>query len=526
MADDTELIAFIRRAPLFTSAAMEQLFYSRDGKTIGPIELIELEAMIARDEIKSDVPIWASGMSDWSTLRDWKKRLRERAKREAQSAPESGSATESETRGRRATRQLLLPDEVLPEGSTIPPRRTRLGYGVGLLVTAALAALVPILYLLAAFVIARWSWQYFEAAGGLSMNKMAASGSVLSSSTRLGFMFRLIYYLPAITGGAVSVFMVFALIGRKSGRDRPMLMNPASQPRLQEVIERLCLAIGSPLPRRIELCCEPNAAAALAKGPGGWILGRVVLVIGLPLAATLDVRQFIGVLAHEFGHFTQGSGMRLTAFVRTLNSRMADAAWEETQLDEYLTHALTDGWAVVSIPVAGIKAGIGIARFGLRLLVRANHTISCVLLRQMEFHADQTEAQVAGSDAMVQSFARLQVVHAVFRQFHFEAAFSNSLPPNLPRYLEQEAAKLAPEDVQYIVAVANAESARWSSTHPSDRARIAAATALAAPGIVTCEAPASELFDHFHDLSRALTESYYRDHAAVWAMTRGYVHLS
>jgi Zn-dependent protease with chaperone function len=363
---------------------MDQFFYSPDGRTLGPVTADELEGMIARREVKPDVPIWASGMSDWSTLSAWTaKKSRELAERQAQLAATAAGSPSQPAR----SAEPLSPDEVIPAGSAIPPRRIGLGYGLGLLLTAALAALVPILYLLAAYFIARWSWQYFDTGGGTYMQKLRVYGSTFGSSTYAGFLFRLIYYLPAIVGGSIAVFMVVVLIFRRSERDRPMLMNPASQPRLQEVIERLCAAIGAPVPGRIVLSATPNAAAGLARGPSGWLLGRVVLLIGLPLAAALDVRQFIGVLAHEFGHFTQGSGMRLSAFVRALNRRMYDAATEETQIDEYLTHAMTNGWTVISIPVAGIKAGIGLARLGLRVLVRVNHLLSCVLLRQMEFHA-------------------------------------------------------------------------------------------------------------------------------------------
>jgi hypothetical protein len=46
----------------------------------------------------------------------------------------------------------------------------------------------------------------------------------------------------------------------------------------------------------------------------------LVLTIGLPLVAGLSVREFGGVLAHEFGHFAQGGGMRLTALVRYVNA--------------------------------------------------------------------------------------------------------------------------------------------------------------------------------------------------------------
>jgi hypothetical protein len=122
---------------------------------------------------------------------------------------------------------------------------------------------------------------------------------------------------------------------------------------------------------------------------------------------------------------------------------------------------------------------------------------------------------------MAQALARVAVLDAVYQQFHYEAAFSHALPPNLPRYLAKEAGKLPPEEVSRVIELAM-QSSGWASTHPSSGARIAAVEAMAVPGIVSCEVPASALFDHFHDLSHALTESHYRDYAPIWAMTRAY----
>ena len=44
-----------------------------------------------------------------------------------------------------------------------------------------------------------------------------------------------------------------------------------------------------------------------------------MLTIGLPLVAGLSLREFAGIIAHEFGHFTQGFGMRLSYVIRQIN---------------------------------------------------------------------------------------------------------------------------------------------------------------------------------------------------------------
>lgn len=46
---------------------------------------------------------------------------------------------------------------------------------------------------------------------------------------------------------------------------------------------------------------------------------------------SLDLQQFAGVLAHEFGHFAQSSGMRLSYLIRSINHWFARVVFEEDQ---------------------------------------------------------------------------------------------------------------------------------------------------------------------------------------------------
>ena len=81
--------------------------------------------------------------------------------------------------------------------------------------------------------------------------------------------------------------------------------------------------------------CLVNASAGFGRDAG--LFGQnLVLTIGLPLVAGLTARQFAGVLAHEFGHFSQGAGMRLSYVVRSVNAWFARVVFERDGWDESL----------------------------------------------------------------------------------------------------------------------------------------------------------------------------------------------
>ncbi len=60
-----------------------------------------------------------------------------------------------------------------------------------------------------------------------------------------------------------------------------------------------------------------------------FFTGQKVLTIGLSLIGGLSARQFVGVLAHEFGHFAQRFGMRCSFLVNSVNRWLEHCAYGE-----------------------------------------------------------------------------------------------------------------------------------------------------------------------------------------------------
>src|SRR6185503_19433346 len=95
-----------------------------------------------------------------------------------------------------------------------------------------------------------------------------------------------------------------------------IVLDPAREPLLFNFVKRICALVGAPAPCRVDVDCQVNASASLRRALWSKDL---VLTIGMPLASGLNMPQFAGVLAHEFGHFAQGAGMRLTYIIRQIN---------------------------------------------------------------------------------------------------------------------------------------------------------------------------------------------------------------
>ena len=123
--------------------------------------------------------------------------------------------------------------------------------------------------------------------------------------------------------------------------------------------------------------------------------GDLVLTVGLPLVAGLSVQQFAGVIAHELGHFTQGTGMRLSYVVRSVNSWLARVVYERDDWDESLVRGCEEGNRLSIFLLLAIFC-VWLTRRVLWLLMVTGHALSCFMLRQMEYDADRYETRWPG----------------------------------------------------------------------------------------------------------------------------------
>src|SRR6185369_5361418 len=128
-------------------------------------------------------------------------------------------------------------------------------------------------------------------------------------------------------------------------------------------IARIADLVGSPMPKRVDLVCELNAAAGFRRGIWSFLGNDLVLTLGLPMVAGLSLREMAGVIAHEFGHFTQGFGMRSSYLIRHINAWFARLVYQRDGWDLWLEECSTQGddWRVL-IVVNCARLAVGFSR--------------------------------------------------------------------------------------------------------------------------------------------------------------------
>ncbi|MFO0990963.1 MAG: M48 family metalloprotease [Hyphomicrobiales bacterium] len=377
----------------------------------------------------------------------------------------------------------------------ITRRRVPLQYGAALAGTAFAMLMLPVIYL---------------AIVGLAMAGVFAYATHNTGLLRLGTLGYLLYFPPLVAALPVLLILVRPLMARTAKAPELLILKAEEEPRLFALVAKVCETVGAPMPSQIDVDCEPNAGAALKR----LFFGKeLALTIGLPLATCLDARQFSGILAHEFAHFAQGTGMRFTGIIRHVSARLDVATARDADIDARLERNANKR-GLTGVVFKAINACIWLVRSLLDRLAYAGREVSCLMLRQMEFDADSYEIKLIGSEAFEETTKRLFLIKAAAHDVSLEVARSwgyKRLPDNLPALVQRRSARtLAPEGIALLARAFETDTTERLDTHPSDAARLFAARALNEPGLLTLEGPAAALFSDLESLCKKATRHEYK----------------
>jgi Zn-dependent protease with chaperone function len=375
-------------------------------------------------------------------------------------------------------------------------------YRLGIALTSVVMVLLPLVYVTLIGVVA--SAMFWHAAHN--------TGLMSSAHGRGAFVMMMVYLAPLVAGSVLIAFMIKPLFSRHGDSRAKRSLTREGEPLLFAFIDRVCAAVGSPRPKRIDVDLEVNASAGFRNGWWSLMGDDLVLTIGLPLAAGLNMRQFGGVLAHEFGHFSQGAGMRMTYVTRSVSYWFQRVVYERDQWDNRLRRlaAGTDvrvGWVFYLAMFF-----VWLNRKILWCFMMAGNFVGGFMLREMEFDADRYEAHLGGSETFAQTARRLIVLNIAAQGAHADLGEfyrDGRLADNLPKLIVANIAQL-PSDVQKKIdqMIAESETGLFD-THPADRHRIANAARQRAAGVFRVELPATALFANFDALAKAATWDFY-----------------
>jgi len=405
-------------------------------------------------------------------------------------------------RAAEVTRPTLTPAEILTafRGEIVPVRPSLL-YRLWILLVATVMIVLPIIYL------------GIVAAASYALYYHATRDIVVFQTVRNARAALFVYVGPLVVGGVLLAFMIKPLFARPAQQRKPRSLDPSQEALLFAFVDGVCISVGAPRPSRIDVDCQVNASASFQGGTLSLLSGNLVLTIGLPLVAGLSLRQFAGVLAHEFGHFSQSAGMRLTYLIRSINLWFARVVYERDEWDETLA-----AWAreqnIYSIVVINLaRLVVWLTRRVLWLLMVIGHVISSFMLRQMEFDADRYEARMVGGDVFESTMKQLNVLNVAYQGAYVDLAESwkeGRLADNLPKLVMANVAQIPARVLDELDKVIATRKTRILETHPADKDRVANARAQKSAGVFKLEGPATDVFRSFDALSRSVTLDHYR----------------
>lgn len=392
------------------------------------------------------------------------------------------------------------------QGSISRPK-TSFFYHIGLILLAGTMLTLPLIYLAMVGLVAYATYYH-----------VVHNAAPLLRDTSVHPIFSVVFFVMSSMGGVIVVFfMLKPLLAKSPKRAQPLALNPASERLLYAFIEKVCDIVGAPSPKRIDLDCRINAAAGFRRGFFSLFSNDdLVLVLGLPLVSNLTARELAGVIAHEFGHFTQGTGMRLTYLISSINIWFARVAYQRDAWDVALeTTAAGIRDVRILVFIWAIQIAVWFSRLILKILMRIGLVVGGFMMRQMEYDADAYEIKVAGSDCFECTMRKLATLEAAWvetrKQLNASWKKSRTLPDNLPELIRSSHVRLPEPVLQKINDTLGLRRSGLFDSHPSPADRIRQARKAAEPGIFHDDRPASALFASFEHPSRFVTLLHYTD---------------
>ncbi len=270
------------------------------------------------------------------------------------------------------------------------------------------------------------------------------------------------------------------------------------QPYFFELIYDLCRRSRAPRPHKVYLCPNANAGVFIQhQWRDLFSSPKRHLLVGLGLVNMLNRDELEAVLAHEFGHLRQRS-MRLYGQARLIDQNLEKLSHHLQTLDDQIEHL------PITVLRQGFRYPLHRSQRGVLRLRRWLNALEAEMNQHMEFDADQTAINIAGSDALISALARADWADRCFSQtlYDLEQALEEGIRSD-DLFYHQEHISERMRRMPSIQA-----PPRRSATHPSQQDRQQRARDANTAKRRDFRS-AWSLFDHSDQLRRRITSLIY-----------------
>nr|WP_314498992.1 M48 family metalloprotease [uncultured Chryseobacterium sp.] len=326
--------------------------------------------------------------------------------------------------------------------------------------------------------------------------------------------------------GIFVFFFIIKFLFKKHINDRSYLteIRRSDEPELFKMIDGIVQEAGTNFPKKVYLSYDVNASVFYDSS--FWSMFFPIqknLTIGVGLINTSTKQELKAVLSHEFGHFSQRS-MKVGSYVYNVNqiifNLVNDDASYRNSIEKFAS--FSGYFSIFAMLAFFFTSKIQWVLAKMYSYVNIRHM---ALSREMEFHADEVAANIAGSLSLEESLLRMELANNSYHQvldFYDARISKNQSSKNIYReqfFVMNFLAQQSELDTKYgLPHVKISESGlfnksklvienQWAS-HPSTEDRIAKLRHL---NIIkdNDDQPAKKLFKDFEKTEEKLTSKLF-----------------
>lgn len=182
------------------------------------------------------------------------------------------------------------------------------------------------------------------------------------------------------------------------------------EPEIFAMIDDIVKQVETDFPKHIYISSQVNASVFYDSNFWSMIFPvKKNLHIGLGLMNAVTADEFKGILAHEFGHFSQRS-MKVGSYVYNVNYVIHNMLYDNDSYEKIVGRWASINGYITLFVMLGVKIVMGI-QWILKQVYQVVNINYLALSREMEFHADEVAANVAGSQALATSLLRINLAN-------------------------------------------------------------------------------------------------------------------
>lgn len=203
---------------------------------------------------------------------------------------------------------------------------------------------------------------------------------------------------------------LFKFIFKKHTIDRSHLteITKESEPKLFSFINEIVKEVETDFPKKIYLSADVNASVFYDSSFLSMFFPvKKNLQIGLGLVNSITEEEFKAILAHEFGHFSQKS-MKVGSYVYNVNQVIFNMLYDNESFDQMIQKwaNISSYFSIFMMIALRIIEGIQWILKKMYEIININYL---ALSREMEFHADEVAANIAGYLPLKESLLRMDL---------------------------------------------------------------------------------------------------------------------